>query len=283
MSETKSGGIFVKIRFLLPTLPRAEKAFAKYLLSHPEVISESTLAELTNLAKCSESAVIRFAQRLQLGGYTDLKNRIKESLDEYAGYEGLDLSKCDSIDQIVTLVFEHNMRTLKDTLALANPEYDRAVDALINATSIHFFGTGDAGLVGELAHMKFLRLGLHGSAYSDANLQLTAASTLKPGDVAIAITHSGRTKTTVHTLQLAKDAGATTICITNMERSPATKYADIKIFTAIAGISADDEFVSRRIAEQAIIEALYLAFLKKSHKDYSAILETTSRTFDRLK
>jgi len=277
------GAVFVKIRFLLPTLPKAERHFAEYILETPKKIVGLTLAEVTSDSQCSESSIIRLAHRIGFGGFTELKKHIEMSLENDNADEELDLSKCDSIKQIISMVFKYNMRTLSDTLALANQEYDRAVDALINAKSIHFFGTGDAGLVGELAHMKFLRLGIPGSAYNDANLQVTAASTLQPSDVAIAITHSGRTKTTVDALQLSRESGATTICITNMDKSPATKHADIKLFTATTDITIGSEFVSRRIAEQAIIEALYLSFLKKSPKDYSKIIEKTFSAFDRLK
>lgn len=38
--------LFVRIRFLLPSLPRAEKAIASALLENPEAITHLTLAEI---------------------------------------------------------------------------------------------------------------------------------------------------------------------------------------------------------------------------------------------
>lgn len=38
--------LFVRIRFLLPSLPRAEKAIASALLENPEAITHLTLARL---------------------------------------------------------------------------------------------------------------------------------------------------------------------------------------------------------------------------------------------
>ena len=38
--------LMVKLRFLIPTLPRAEKAVAQALLEKPELICLMTLAEL---------------------------------------------------------------------------------------------------------------------------------------------------------------------------------------------------------------------------------------------
>lgn len=39
--------LFVKIRFLLPSLPRAEKVIAEALLENPEAITHMTLAEIS--------------------------------------------------------------------------------------------------------------------------------------------------------------------------------------------------------------------------------------------
>ena len=38
--------LLVKIRFLIPSLPRAEKAFAQALLENPEAITQLTLAAI---------------------------------------------------------------------------------------------------------------------------------------------------------------------------------------------------------------------------------------------
>ena len=42
--------LFVRIRFLLPSLPRAEKAIASALLENPEAITHLTLAEKHQLS-----------------------------------------------------------------------------------------------------------------------------------------------------------------------------------------------------------------------------------------
>ena len=42
--------LLVKIRFLIPSLPRAEKAFAQALLENPEAITHLTLADISGSA-----------------------------------------------------------------------------------------------------------------------------------------------------------------------------------------------------------------------------------------
>ena len=65
--------LFVRIRFLIPTLPRAEKAIAEALLDNPEAITVMTLAELAKESGSSEASIIRFCRRLGFRGYTEMK------------------------------------------------------------------------------------------------------------------------------------------------------------------------------------------------------------------
>ena len=56
--------LFVRIRFLLPSLPRAEKAIASALLENPEAITHLTLAEIARESGSSEASIIRFCKRM---------------------------------------------------------------------------------------------------------------------------------------------------------------------------------------------------------------------------
>ena len=56
--------LFVRIRFLLPSLPRAEKAIASALLENPEAITHLTLAEIARESGSSEASIIGFCKRM---------------------------------------------------------------------------------------------------------------------------------------------------------------------------------------------------------------------------
>jgi DNA-binding MurR/RpiR family transcriptional regulator len=83
---------------------------------------------------------------------------------------------------------------------------------------------------------------------------------LEPGDVAIAISHSGSTKYTCLALEAAHNRGARTICVTAFPKSPITLVSDICLFTA-----TNDEFdfqcsnFTSKMAVMAIMDALYTA------------------------
>jgi RpiR family carbohydrate utilization transcriptional regulator len=66
----------------------------------------------------------------------------------------------------------------------------------------------------------------------DFELQLINTSRLSQGDVLVAISYSGKTKTIVDIVKHARNLGVKVIAITNYPLSPLAKNADIVLLTA---------------------------------------------------
>lgn len=272
--------LLVRIRFQLPSLPRAEKVVAEALIDNPEAITNLTLAELAAETGSSDASIIRFCKRMGFSGYTDFKNAFIS-----ADYEELETDTVSSSDKedmtsILKKVFQGNIQTLMDTLSLASSNYEEAVEAMYNAKSIHFFGVGDAYAVCLLAHMKISRLGITGSAYSDVMQQLITAGNLGPQDVAFAVSYEGRSKNVLEAMKMAKKNGATTICITKMIKSPLIKLTDIALFISISDLTIGREKVTRRVADQAILDALFVGISAKKGKAAAMRLQQSQKAID---
>lgn len=280
-------GLFVKINFLIPKLPRAEKIFAQALLENPEALKDMTLAEAARETASSDASIIRFCKRLGFHGYTDLKKAVLSASEEMSFEDDQmiqEVTSADGIKDIMRKVFQSNMQTLQNTMVVANEaDYNRAVDALIHARSIHFFGVGDAFAACQFAFMKFARLGVSGSAESDVMMQFTRANNLSPGDVALAVSYEGRSRNVVQAMAIAKKRGATTICITKMCRSPLLRYIDIPLYISISDLSVGRDKVTRRVADQFILDVLYLEYITKSKRDYSRSLKVNQVAIDNNK
>jgi DNA-binding MurR/RpiR family transcriptional regulator len=164
--------------------------------------------------------------------------------------------------QIINWVFKENIQILKETFALATDEYNRAFEAIVHAKRIGFYAIGDAMIPCQFAYFKFRRLGYDCIAETDCDLQVISACNLGEGDVAIAVSHTGNTRQVNNAMEIAHKKGATTIGITKRERSEMIKHCDIKLFTATPDMSVGQEAVARRVAEQAILEALYFGVLQ---------------------
>ncbi len=272
--------LLVKINFLIPMLPRAEKCFAQALVENPEAISHMTLAEIAKESNSSDASIIRFCKRLGYHGYLELKAAVASALSqEKTVFEG-NVSSADTIEDIMKKVFQSNVQTLQNTMVMADENYQKAVDALVNAKSIHFFGVGDAYAACQFTFMKFCRLGVISSAQSDVMMQFTVANNLGPGDVALAVSYEGRSRNVVQAMSIAKKRGATTICITKMSKSPLLKYTDIPLYIAINDLSVDREKVTRRVADQFVLDILYLGYINQKKQDFSKCLKRNQITID---
>lgn len=275
--------LLVRIRFLIPSLPRAEKAIAEALLENPEAITTMTLAEISKEAGSSEASVIRFCKRMGCSGYTELKREFQNAISEGLEIVTESIRTADDMKSILQKVFQSNVQTLSDTLVLADEGYEKALIALLNAREIHFFGVGDAFAAGQLAYMKFSRLGIRCSAHSDSMLQMITAGNMTKHDVAIVISYEGRSKNIIEAMKIAKQNNATTIAITKMNKSPLQKYIDINLYIAVSDLTIGRDKVTRRVADQFILDALYLGYITRMEKSYKKQLKKIQEAIDKNK
>lgn len=272
--------IFAKIRLLMTSMPRAEKVMAEAVLENPEAISKMTLAEVARESGASEATIIRFCRRVGYSGFSDMKMDLKKVIPKNGDPAIEELRSSDDMRTIMKKVFQSNIQTMTNTMALANNSYENAVNAIVSARSLHFFGVGDAYAVCLLAMMKFVRTGLHCNAYSDVMLQLVDASNCGKGDVAIAISYEGRSKAIVDSMRIARKNGATTICITKMIKSPLARSSDIRLLTSVNDLTVGRDKVTRRIADQFVMDALYLGYTVRKGPEMNKIIKSSQEAIE---
>lgn len=267
------------LRFLQPTLSNAEKRAAELLLENPTKVARMSLTEFATTACCGQASAIRLCKRMGLSGFAELKSNILKLPPTGEQRQLLHDTVADSeMMSILERVFQLNIQTLRDTLALAGgKEYEQTLRALTKAKQICFFAIGDAMIPCEFAALKFKRIGRVCYADRDADMQLIDACNLGTGDVAIAVSHTGNTRQVVEAMEVAKKHGATTICITKLDKSRLEKLCDIKIFTATADVTPGKEIIARRVAEQAILEALYIGVLERTQPGSGKHVRETSQ------
>lgn len=235
-----------------------EKKIADYILDNPQNIIHHTINQVSDELNVAESTVFRFCQRIGFKGYQALKialaaeivtpiNDIHEKIDEG-----------DSVGTISKKVFRSNVKTLEDTMHIIDGDiFEQAVDQILAAGKVEFFGNGGSAVVALDAYHKFIRSGLQVNANLESHMQLMSAAQLTDKDVAILISHSGSTKDMLDILQILKEKGVKTISITNFAKSPLTKEADLSLYTVAEEIDFRSEAMSSRIAQLSIVDALY--------------------------
>lgn len=256
--------LFPTVRLLLPTLAKAEKRAASFLLDNSDELLDLTLNEFAERSGSSQASIIRLCKTIGLDGFKQLKAELAHQLREHEVeyFNPDDLPAAPALSRMsgaLREVFSLNVRTLQDTFALITEQYEAALQAILGARQLAFFSIGNGHMPCQYAYMMFRRIGYACSANTDPDLQMIDACNLERGDVAIAVSHTGQTRNVVAAMDIARKRGATTICITKHAKSPLTNVCDISLFTATVDASQYMEVVARRIAEYAILEAFYHA------------------------
>ncbi len=260
-STRKNGrpGVLSRVRSARRTLYRTGQKVADYILSHPEDVIHASVTEVADAAQVSEASVVRLCQRIGYRGFQDFKVSLARDMVEPTKFIHEDVKPGDDVATVVQKVFQSDIQALTETLKVLDmAEMKRAIDLILQAQRVEFYGIGSAGPVAVDAYYRMLRIGINAVVCIDSHMQAVSASLTGPNVVVVAISHSGSTKETVDAMRLAKQAGAKTICITNYAKTPITMYADVILYTAAAETMFRTEAMTSRIAELSIVDALYV-------------------------
>jgi len=263
----------LRLQSVYSCLGTAEKRIADFLRENPKEIIHLSITELAERSNVSEATVVRFARKLGFKGYQDLKITFAQEIISPLQSIHEEVGENDKIPEVLNKIFQSIIQTLYHTRDVLDLEQvEKAAEAILRAKKIVVFGLGNSAPVAMDAQHKFLRAGIECAAYCDNHMQVIVASHLCHEDVAIGISHSGSSRDIVEALQLAKECGATTICITNYGKSPALKYSDIHLFTASQETRYRILALASRVAQLGIIDTLYVyVALRKKKEGYDAI------------
>lgn len=270
----------IRIEQIYLSLRDSEKKVCDYIKQNYETIIHLTITELAEKCGTSESTVVRLCKNLGYRGFQDMKINLAQDTikPSHQIYEELELN--DNIETIKNKVFNAEIQGLYDTLeVLKTEDFKKAVDMILNAKRIEFYGVGGSGPVIFDAQHKFLKIGYKAFASVDNNLQVMSASLLQKGDLVIGISHSGESKDIIEAFKIARGNGASTLAITNFNKSSILKVSDVVLYTASKETAFKSDAMTSRIAELAIIDSLFISVAFKNYdKSYECILKTRDAT-----
>ena len=271
--------VLINVRRALPSLRPAEQRVAHAVLADPAGISESSITAVARMCETSETTVLRFCRAIGLAGYPELRIALARAaqFEETDGANGAPpngtISATDELADVVAKITHADARAIEDTAATLDlNSLEAAITALLKASRVDIYGVGASGLVGHHLHQKLHRIGLVSFVATEAQLAVTSASLLGPGDVALGITHSGTTGAVVEALQAARRRGATTIVVTNYDRSPAAAAADLVLTTAARETTFRSGSMSSRISQLAVIDCLFAGAAQRGYDTSIAAL-----------
>ncbi|RED64723.1 MurR/RpiR family transcriptional regulator [Cohnella lupini] len=262
------GGL-VRLRAIVDHLTPSERKIALYILEHPERIVQASVAQLSEWSGGSTAAIIRLCKSMDVSGFQELKLKVAGDLHGTdTNYEYNEIRPHDSIQSIINSISSNYIQSIKDTVKILDVNLiEKAVEALLHANRIFFFGMGASNLIAIDAQYKFMRINKTSFSFADPHIQISSATTLKQDDVVVGISYSGETDFVVKCLKHARKSGSTTISITRLSDNTLSSYADIPIKMTSTEKEIRSGALSSRITQLNVIDILYLGVVSRNYEE----------------
>ena len=255
------------IRLKLEILSPAERKVADVVMAKPADAIYMSLADLARESHVSEPTVVRFSRAIGCDGFRSFKIRLAQSTAPSFSYADIGLLPTDTVDIFATKVFKATIDTLvKVHQQLDAGALEAAVNAIARAGRLEFFGVGASGAVALDAYHKFFRLINSCAAFTDTHMQHMSASALTLGDVVVAISHTGRTKELLESVEAALASGATVVAIT----APGSPLAEVSSIILSVDVQEDTDVhtpMISRIAHLVIIDTLAIGVARSGGRE----------------
>jgi DNA-binding MurR/RpiR family transcriptional regulator len=273
-----------RLRGVAPSLAASERRVADCILANPGRSARLTISELATAAQTSETTVLRLCRNLGVRGYRDLRVALAaehgraagRSEGDHDGGIGSDIGRSDSLDDVVRKIMHADAAAVTETARILDRKsLDAVVSAVVGARRVDVFGVGASAFVAMDLQQKLHRIGVISFSWPDQHAALTATALLRPGDVAIGVSHTGATRDTVEIVQQARASGATTVAITAAPRSPLAAAVDLRLITASRETTFRSGAMASRIAALSVVDVLFVAVAQRRYDSTVAALEAT--------
>ncbi|NLG24292.1 MAG: MurR/RpiR family transcriptional regulator [Clostridiales bacterium] len=231
-------GCLQRLRAARPRAGRSAALLIDFILSNPEAAAGLTIAGLSEGAGVSESTVCRLLPGLGYGGVAGFREALsRDAAQLRAAYDQSDYRTMAFLDfygqpNVAAALCDLYASVIENCRGLAGGDaVAAAADRLLGGRFTYFVGQGTSAVSAHYAYIRFYRLGLLCGYEDDAMLMRQRAALLERGDVLFAISASGRTRAVVDCARMAADNGATVVTLSDYERCPLSRRADVPIFT----------------------------------------------------
>ena len=253
----------------------SERKIGTYIIQHTAEVVDMTVGELAQACGVTDASVSRFCKKINMKGFHHLKITLAKEISE-KGIEEEEVSNhisVNDIEQSLKNILANKVTEITQTVSMMDAkQLSEMVNKLNMARTVQFFAVGNTIPVAIDGAFKLNYIGIPAVSGTIWETQIGYTYNMTAEDVVIAISNSGESTAVLRALEAAKSAGATTLSITNSEKSSAAQLSDYHITTATREKLFLDGYCFSRVSATTVIEILYL-FLTSMRKDaYKSIV-----------
>lgn len=220
-----------------PSLPKRLRQAAAYALEHPDEFALGTASGVARSAEVQASTLVRFAQTLGFGGFSDLqelfRSRLRNRWPDYSErLKALHETARDSGDPTDLLIgfadsAASSIARLRE--AVDRRDLDRAIDLLARAKTIYCLGQRRSFGVAHYLSYALAQLDLSACLIDNVGgLGPEQIGRAGPTDALIAISFAPYSPFTVDLAKRARRAKTPTVVFTDSALSPLAGLADVR-------------------------------------------------------
>lgn len=271
--------VLLRLREIKPSLSNTERQIAQFILENPEQTTEMTVRELAQQTFSSSSSVVRVCRAVGFNGYKDLRHALVRelaTLGDQGSHPEQEITRNDTVQEIVEKVTQKNIQCLVDTQHLLSAEVVEQCARLVNRSRmVMLFGIGASLCVAKDTYLKFLRLNKPCVVNEDWHSQLLQARNATPEDVGIVFSYSGQTVEMIQCMEAMRENGTPIIAITRYYPSEVAKLADYTLYIAANESLFRNGAMSSRLSQLNVVDILYTVC---ANADYDDTLLRLTRT-----
>jgi DNA-binding MurR/RpiR family transcriptional regulator len=218
-------------------LPKRLRQCASYVAENKERIAVSTVVDMARGAGVHTSAFVRFCQLLGFSGFTEMQKLFRTS---FAGSWPDYSTRLDSLREkgegsaaALLPEFAEASRTSLDML-LKSVDADvlnRVADALAKANVIHIIGSRRSFPISSYLAYALEKMNVAAMLHSGVGY-ITSPSSIRPGDVLLAITFTPYAAETMALIEEVSSRGIPVVAITDNIVSPVMKFDATTLFVS---------------------------------------------------
>ncbi len=264
-------------------MPEALKKVADAILETPGEAARLTIVDLAERSGTSTATITRFCRALGFAGYAELRVAIatetgRRERQTWHTDIGQEIRPDDPLERVLEVVSGNDTRLIQETgdqLDLAVVE--KVAQAISRAGRVLLFGVASSAAVANEMEYRLQRMRVPTWSRSDAHKALTDAALLGQGDVAMGISHSGRTREAIEVLAEAGSHGAITVAVTSHPRSPLAEVAELVLTTSARETTFRSDGFAAIHSQLLVLDVVYVSVAQRTYERTKQAFDVTVR------
>ena len=253
MSEILEKSVMEIINANYDKIFSAEKKVVDVILKRPHDVVNMNVSELAKASGVSDATVVRMCHHIGYKGYYQFRITLSRDLGREQAPK---IELPEETDDVTGLFQEYANMMLSIGQNIDKEVIWECVNQIKGCKQAHILAVGNTAPLAQYMGFRLGRLGVKCTYNIAPEYFMNHVNLADEGDIIIAISQSGTSKTIVQGIGLAIEKGLKIIAITAYRRSPVAEMSDYVLLSSGAEESFDYYKNYAHLKETAIIDAL---------------------------